>query len=513
MIVSDTTLEVNEAVAVGATYTVHLTSQPTGTVAVDVGGVSEEISVSPSRLIFTPEEDYSNPSDLPTRTVTVFAGEDFDADDDTVILTHTVSGGDYTNETAAPVEVTVADNDTRGIEVSPTSLNVAAGTRGTFMIKLDTQPKGTVAVSVEKNLAADNDQVTVSPGSVRFSERDWNRPKQVTVRAGSKAATDETDRDRSRTVTVNLSVDESLSNRDDNYNAAELSDNSTVTVRISEALPAVSITLSRSSMTVEEGSDAKYTVRLNRNPEEASMSVFVTSSDPSSVTIDPTAALVFTADVDGTGGTWRTPQDVTVTAIRDADAVKESVVLAHRWEANGPIVKTSTVTVGELHTRGVTVSGKELEVREGGSNTYTLALDSDPAGGDPVTVTVTASSTDVTVEPAQLTFTSQGSVEIVTVTSIGDDDAEPNPSVTLSHTVRGADYGNVTVDKVKVTIPEEDNFGIEIISEEMLPTREGTSGTYQVKLTSQPTRAVTVRVRSDSDDVTRETIATEVHDQ
>ena len=89
----------------------------------------------------------------------------------------------------------------------------------------------------------------------------------------------------------------------------------------------------------------------------------------------------------------------------------------------------------------------------------------------------------------------------MTVTSIGDDDAEPNPSVTLSHTVRGADYGNVTVDKVKVTIPEEDNLGIEII-EKMLPTTEGTSGTYQVRLTSQPTRAVTVRVQSDSDDVT-----------
>ena len=275
------------------------------------------------------------------------------------------------------------------------------------MIKLDTQPKGTVAVSVEKNLTADNDQVTVSPGSVRFSASDWNRPKQVTVQAGSKAATDETGRDRSRTVTVNLSVDESSSNRDDNYNAAELS-SATVSVTISDALPAVGITLSRSSMTVEEGSDAEYTVRLNRNPEEASMDVFVTSSDTSSVTIEPTTALVFTADVDGTGGTWRTPQDVTVTAIRDADAVKESVVLEHRWEAGGPIVKTSTVTVGELHTRGVTVSTKELEVSEGESNTYTLTLDSAPAGGDPVTVTVTASSTDVTVEPAQLRFTSQG---------------------------------------------------------------------------------------------------------
>ena len=499
IVTAATPFTVGEADAAGATYTVHLMSEPTGTVAVDVVGVSEEISVSPSRLIFMPEEDYSDSTNLPTRTVTVFAGEDFDADDETVTLTHKVSGGDYTDQTAEPVEVTVDDNDTRGIDVAPTSLNVAAGTRGTFMIKLDTQPKGTVDVSVEKNLTADNDQVTVIPGSVRFSARDWNRPKQVTVVAGSKAATQEQDRDRSLSVTVDLSVDESLSNRDDNYNAAQLS-SATVEVTISAALPAVGITLSRSSMTVEEGSDEEYTVSLSRNPA-TEMSVFVTSSDLSSVTIDPTSALVFTADVDGSGGTWRTPQDVTVTAIRDPDAVRESVVLEHRWTPGGPIVKTSTVTVGELNTRGVTVSTKELEVSEGESNTYTLTLESEPAGGDPVTVTVTASSTDVTVEPAQLRFTSRGDLETVTVTSIGDDDAEPNPSVTLSHTVRGADYGNVAVDRVKVTIPEEDNLGIEIINE-MFPTEEGTSGTYQVRLTSQPTRAVTVQVRSDSDDVT-----------
>ena len=45
---------------------------------VDVGGVSGEITVSPSRLFFTPEEDWR--ATIPTRTVTVFAGEDFDAD-------------------------------------------------------------------------------------------------------------------------------------------------------------------------------------------------------------------------------------------------------------------------------------------------------------------------------------------------------------------------------------------------------------------------------------------------
>ena len=68
---------------------------------VDVGGISGEITVSPSRLFFT-TDTCPGGSVLPsgcwnrTQTVTVYTGEDFDAVDDTATLTHTVRGGDYT---------------------------------------------------------------------------------------------------------------------------------------------------------------------------------------------------------------------------------------------------------------------------------------------------------------------------------------------------------------------------------------------------------------------------------
>ena len=61
----------------------------------DVGGVSGEISVHPTRLVFTPENWVKQGTG---QTVSVYAGEDFDADNDMATLTHTVSGGDYTNE-------------------------------------------------------------------------------------------------------------------------------------------------------------------------------------------------------------------------------------------------------------------------------------------------------------------------------------------------------------------------------------------------------------------------------
>ena len=146
-------------------------------VTVDVGGVSGDLTVSPSRLFFMPA-DYGPAN---AKTVTVYAGEDLDADDDTATLTHTVRGGDYTGVAADTVAVTVDDNDTRGVTVAPTSLNIAAGSRGTFTIRLNTQPKGSVRITVTENPAVD--RFSVSPTSVTFSSSNWNRSQTVTVRA------------------------------------------------------------------------------------------------------------------------------------------------------------------------------------------------------------------------------------------------------------------------------------------------------------------------------------------
>ena len=109
--------------------------------------------MSPSRLFFT-ADDYDT-----AQTVSVFAGEDFDAENDTATLTHRVRGGDYTGVQAnseavrtagrvnSTVVVTVTDNDTRGVTVAPTELDIAAGARGTFSIVLNSQPTGSVRIT------------------------------------------------------------------------------------------------------------------------------------------------------------------------------------------------------------------------------------------------------------------------------------------------------------------------------------------------------------------------------
>ena len=91
------------------TYTVVLSSQPTGPVTVtpSVSG-SPDVTVSPSALTFTAENWNV------ARTVTVSAAQDADAANDAAAISHAVAGGDYASVTAGAVAVTVSDDDTRG---------------------------------------------------------------------------------------------------------------------------------------------------------------------------------------------------------------------------------------------------------------------------------------------------------------------------------------------------------------------------------------------------------------
>ena len=176
--VSESSLTVMESGDPGE-YEVSLDTEPTGNVTVDVGGATGEITVSPSRLIFTP-------TDYGVKSVRVFAGEDDDAVNDSATLTHTVRGGDYTGEFASGVVVTVGDDDDVGVTKSTNSLDIAAGASDTYTIVLTSQPTRSVTIKV----AEDSADVSVSPSSMTFSSTNWDDPKRVKVSVSSSTAAD-----------------------------------------------------------------------------------------------------------------------------------------------------------------------------------------------------------------------------------------------------------------------------------------------------------------------------------
>ena len=179
--VSPTALTVAEGGS--TTYTVRLDNQPSAEVTITVGGASGDVTVADSSLTFTPA-NYSR-----VQTVTVNAAADEDATDDSATLIHSASGGGYNSVSIDPVIVTVDDDDTAGVTVSPTTLPMHEGRSGQYTVKLDTEPSGTVTITPT---TGDSRAVMVS-AALTFTTANWKTPQTVMVSTSQDAdAKDET---------------------------------------------------------------------------------------------------------------------------------------------------------------------------------------------------------------------------------------------------------------------------------------------------------------------------------
>ena len=166
---------------------------------------------------------------------------------------------------------------------------------------------------------------------------------------------------------------------------------------------------------------------------------------------------------------------------------------------NNPVnQRTTSATVQDDDTRGVTVSGSPLVVNEGGTGAYGVELTSAPTGE--VTITLSLASPgneDVTFMPTTLTFTAINwdTPQTVTVTTTEDTDDVPD-TATITHTVAGADYGanNVTAESVTVTVSEEVLPSVTIAADTS-PVTEGTAAAFTLTRTGDDTtNALTVNV-------------------
>ena len=148
--VSQDTLFVAEADAAGSLYDVVLEVEPTSDVTVTVGGTQgTDVTASPTALTYTTANwDQA-------QTVTVTAGDDADAVDDTVTLVHSASGGGYDGATVSVV-VTVFDDD--GANRAP---SFDEGTSATRSVAENTTSGSPVGAAVSAS-DADDDPLTYS---------------------------------------------------------------------------------------------------------------------------------------------------------------------------------------------------------------------------------------------------------------------------------------------------------------------------------------------------------------
>ena len=476
--IAPTELTVTEGDPSGASYTVVLDTQPSAEVTIAIGGHDgTDITLSDTTLTFT-AANWETP-----QTVTVNAAEDADAlVDDSVTLSHTVSSVDdegYNSMTADSVTITITEDDTAGVSIAPASLTVAEGGSNTYTVVLDSQPTGDVTVTISGHEVSD---LSVSPATLTFTAANWNVAQTVTVSAeqDDDAATDEA-------VTLNHAVS-SVDEADYNSVTAD-----SVSVTITEDDTAA-VRIEPTDLTVLEGSNNSYAVVLDSQPT-SEVSIAISGHAGTAITLSDTM-LTFTAD------NWETPQTVTVNAAQDHDAAAdEAVTLSHTVSGTGEYASVTAesvvVTVTEDDTAGVSINPTELTVVEGGSDVYTVVLDTRPSAD--VTVTVSGhAGTDITLSDDSLTFTSEnwGTPQTVAVTANQDQDATADEAVTLSHVVTGTgEYATVTADSVTVTTTEDDTAGVSIDLTELTVTEGDPSGTsYTVVLDTQPTGDVTVTI-------------------
>ena len=185
-----------------------------------------------------------------------------------------------------------------------------------------------------------------------------------------------------------------------------------------------------------------------------------------------------------------------ITARVPAGAATGDVVVTVGGEASPGVGFAVTAS-----SAGVNVVPTALEINEGGTGTYTVVLDTQPAAA--VTVTVFAGSGLSVDRFPVFGVTDWATPQTVTVTADQDGD-DQDETHRISHQTSSADgdYHGLTVDEVEVTVTDDEGTGNPggtlalTVSTTELRITEGNSGSYTVVLNAEPPEAVTVAVRA-----------------
>ena len=354
--ISTDVLEVPEGSS--QSYTVVLDTEPAADVMVVVAVPEDaEVAVSPLTLTFT-AANWNTP-----QTVAVTAAQDDDAiDDDPVVLTHAVSGGDYEGVTAADVEVSIIEDDTPGVAVSETALTIPEGDSQSYMMVLDTEPAADVMVMVA---VPEDAEVAVDETTLTFTAANWNTPQTVAVTASpDDDAIDDDPVTLTHTVsggdyegvaasevTVTITEDDTPALTIADANATEGDEQITFTVRLNVASSLeVMVDWTTADGTAEEGTDyAETTGTLTFDALETEQTVTVPLLDDALDEADETFTVALTNAANATlddaeaTGTIADNDDTPALTIADANA------------AEGDREITFAVTLGAASSLEVTV--------------------------------------------------------------------------------------------------------------------------------------------------------------
>ena len=408
-------------------------------------------------------------ADAKTTTFLVATDDDERDEADGAVTATITSGTTHRVGESANATVTVSDNDVRGVTVTPTELTVDEGDSASYTAVLTSEPTADVTIAIQ---VPDDADIALNQTALTFTSENWNQAQTIAVTA---AHDDDAVADEPAVLEHTI--------RGGDYEGVTAAE---VEVTITEDDTA-GVTLSTDALELPEGDSQSYTVVLDTEPA-ADVTVAIQVSDNADIAVDQTA-LTFTAD------NWNTPQMVSVTAAHDDDAVADEPVLLTHAVSGGDYESLTAASVEvaiiEDDTPRVALSATALTVTEGGSQSYTMVLDTEPAADVTIVVAVPENA-EVAVAETALTFTADNwnTPQTVTVTAAHDDDAVADEPVLLTHAVSGGDYEDVTASEVTITITEDDTPTLTIADADA--TEDDEEITFTVQLNVASSLAVTV---------------------
>ena len=158
-------------------------------------------------------------------------------------------------------------------------------------------------------------------------------------------------------------------------------------------------------------------------------------------------------------------------------------------------------------TPGLTFSTLSSSLREiknssvGDNDTYTIVLNTAPS--DNVTINITSSdTTEVTVSPDNVTFSSgnYSIAQTITVIAVHDDedDGDVNTTITNSISTSDSDYAALDNHTKSLTIVDVDTASLRILGSVYGPYVEGVAGpSWRISLSTKPTDNVTIIMEED----------------
>jgi Calx-beta domain-containing protein len=501
-----------------ATFTIVLDHAPTANVTVALSSSNtNEGTVTPTSVTFT-KDDWKAP-----QVITVTGVDDSvpDFNKPYKIVTGAASSDDPSFNGVDPIDIELlnVDNETAGITVVPRSglVTSEAGGQDTFTVVLNSKPAQDVTVSLTSSAPTEG---TVIPESLVFTPLNWMAPQLVTV-----TGVDDGEKDPAHGYTI------SVTSKSDDKNYSRVAPISVAVTNLDNESAGVTVALVTGIDTVdphklrtsEHGDAATFTVALNA-PPSADVVIPVSSSESGEGNVSP-ELLTFTPL------NWNAPQTVAVMGVDDdgtADGDQPYTVVlgvptgddedyTALAETEVPVVNVDNDKPGftPMLLTGLDpqVPGKLLTTEAGTTATFTLALNSKPL--KPVAISLSSSlSTEASVTPTSLTFTPQNwqSPQTVSVTGLNDDIQDGSPTFFVRTGIAVSEdpgYDMLDPPDIQVTNQDDDSAGVRVAlakgvdpsNPSRLVTDEyGSTATFTVALTSEPTEDVSIPVASTNGD-------------